>query len=73
MIAAHLQPSDAKGLLELYTSDARVARGNAVDFPPVATRATEQFIARATAPNHEEEPSWVLDGAGHDRAAVPEG
>lgn len=68
LVLRPLQPSD-EGLLELYTSDARVAKGTRSIPHPLPPGATEQFIARATAPKREEDV-WVLDGAGHDRAAV---
>lgn len=58
-----------QGLLELYASDARVARGTRSIPHPLPPGATAQFIARATAPERAEDV-WVLDGAGHDRAAV---
>lgn len=68
LVLRPLQPSDA-GLLEMYTSDARVAEGTRSIPHPLPPGATAQFIARATAPNRDEDV-WVMDGAGHDKASV---
>jgi len=68
LVLRPLQTSD-EGLLELYTSDARVAEGTRSIPHPLPPGATAQFIERATAPTREEDV-WVMDGAGHDRAAV---
>lgn len=66
-----LRPLDASdaGLLEMYTSDARVAKGTRSIPHPLPPGATAQFITRATAPTREEDV-WVLDGAGQDRPSV---
>lgn len=63
-----LQPSD-EALLELYTSDARVAEGTRSIPHPLPPGETAQFIAQNTSAKREEDV-WVLDGSGHDRAAV---
>jgi len=68
LVLRPLQPSD-EGLLEMHTSDRRVAEGTRSIPHPLPPGATAQFITRATAPIREEDV-WVMDGAGHDRAAV---
>lgn len=60
MVLRALQPSDA-GLLTLFTGDERVAR-NTSSFPhPLPPGWTEQFLARADAPDRGED-FWALDG-----------
>ncbi|RVV99745.1 N-acetyltransferase [Mesobaculum littorinae] len=53
--------SDA-GLLKLYTSDERVARGSRSIPHPLPPGATEHFIARAQSPDRSEDV-WVMDGS----------
>ena len=55
-----VQKSDS-GLLEMYTSDARIARGTRSIPHPLPPGATEAFVARALARNDED--IWVLDGS----------
>ncbi len=50
------------GLLALYTGDKRVAEGTRSIPHPLPPGATEQFIARATAADRDEDV-WVLDGS----------
>ncbi len=68
MVLRPLQPSDA-GLLALYTGDKRVAEGTRSIPHPLPPGATEQFIARVTAPKREEDV-WVLDGSMADASSV---
>lgn len=68
MILRPLQPSDA-ALLALYTGDKRVAEGTRSIPHPLPPGATEQFIARVTAPEREEDV-WVLDGSMADASSV---
>lgn len=55
------QQSDA-GLLGLYTSDERVARGTRTIPHPLPPGATEAYIARANALARDEDV-WVMDGS----------
>ncbi|MDE3081105.1 MAG: GNAT family N-acetyltransferase [Paracoccaceae bacterium] len=63
-----LRKSDA-GLIALYTADRRVAEATRSIPHPLPPGATEAFIARATAPEREEDV-WVLDGSDHGLAEV---
>ena len=49
------------GLLEMYTSDERIARGTRSIPHPLPPGATDAFVARAMARNDED--IWVLDGS----------
>lgn len=55
-----LRASDA-GLIGMYTADRRVAAGTRSIPHPLPPGATEAFIARALAPDSDEDV-WVLDG-----------
>ena len=55
-----LRRSD-KGLIELYASDARVARMTTSVPHPLPPGSTEAFITRATAEQREEDV-WAIDG-----------
>ncbi|NBB97206.1 MAG: GNAT family N-acetyltransferase [Alphaproteobacteria bacterium] len=68
LVLRPLQPSD-EALLELYTSDARLAEGTRSIPHPLPPGVTAQFIARATATPRQEDV-WVMDGAGYDKASV---
>ncbi|TVR48549.1 MAG: N-acetyltransferase [Rhodobacteraceae bacterium] len=68
LILRPLQPSDA-GPLALYTGDKRVAEGTRSIPHPLPPGATEQFIARATSPERDEDV-WVLDGSGVGSSTV---
>ncbi len=68
LVLRPLQAAD-EGLLEFYTSDARVAEGTRSIPHPLPPGATAQFIARALSDKREEDV-WVMDGAGHDKASV---
>ena len=50
-----------KGLIELYASDARVARMTTSVPHPLPPGSTEAFITRATAEQREEDV-WAIDG-----------
>ncbi len=60
LVLRPLVPSD-DALLALYTSDKRVAVGTRSIPHPLPPGATEQFIARATAPDRREDV-WAMDG-----------
>ena len=62
-----LRRSDA-GLLALHTGDVRVARMTSSIPHPLPVGTTEAFIARANAPDRDEEV-WVIDG---HRQGLPE-
>lgn len=49
------------GLLSLYVGDPRVARATRSVPHPLPPGATEAFVARAAAPEREED-AWVMDG-----------
>ncbi len=68
LVLRPLAQSDA-ALLALYTSDKRVAEGTRSIPHPLPPGATEQFIARSTAPEREEDV-WVLDGSVSGAAQV---
>ena len=61
LVLRPLTNADA-GLLALYTSDKRIAEGTRSIPHPLPPGATEQFIARSTAPDREEDV-WALDGS----------
>ena len=56
-----VRQSDA-GLIELYASDERVARGTTIIPHPLPQGATEALIERALAPDRDEDV-WVIDGS----------
>ena len=68
LILRPLQRTDA-GPLALHTGDRRVAEGTRSIPHPLPPGATEQFIARAVAPDREEDV-WVLDGSGVGSSSV---
>lgn len=55
--------SDA-GLLEMYASDERVARGSRAIPHPLPPGSVEAMIARAQLPDRTEDV-WILDGSAH--------
>ena len=63
-----LRKSDA-GLLELYSSDERIARSTTSIPHPLPPGTTEAFIARVTADDRREDV-WVLDGSAHGHAEL---
>lgn len=63
-----LRKSDA-GLLELYSSDERIARSTTNIAHPLPPAATEAFIARVTSDDRSEEV-WVLDGSANGHAEL---
>jgi len=63
-----LRKSDA-GLLELYSSDERIARSTTSIPHPLPPGTTEAFIARVTADDRREDV-WVLDGTAHGHAEL---
>ncbi len=63
-----LRKSDA-GLIEMYASDERVARGTRSIPHPLPPGATEAFVARGLASDRAED-IWVMDGAGHGLSEV---
>lgn len=63
-----LRKSDA-GLLELYSSDKRIARSTTSIPHPLPPGTTEAFIDRVTNPEQNEQV-WVLDGSAHDHAEL---
>jgi len=67
-ILRSLRKSDA-GLLEMHTSDERVARGTRSIPHPLPPGATEAFIVRAQSPERAADV-WVMDGASQGHAEV---
>lgn len=63
-----LRRSDS-GLIEMYSSDERVARGTRTIPHPLPPGATEAFIARSHAPDRTED-IWVLDGSAQGLSEV---
>jgi len=63
-----LRKSDA-GLLELYSSDERIARSTSSIPHPLPPGTTEAFIARVTAEDRREDV-WVLDGSAYGHAEL---
>ncbi len=63
-----LRKSDA-GLLELYSSDERIARSTTSIPHPLPPGTTEAFIARVTADDRREDV-WVLDGTAYGHAEL---
>ncbi len=63
-----LRKSDA-GLLELYSSDERIARSTTNIAHPLPPGATEAFITRVTGDDRSEEV-WVLDGSAFGHAEL---
>ncbi len=63
-----LRKSDA-GLIEMYASDERVARGTRSIPHPLPPGATEAFVARGLASDRAED-IWVMDGAAHGLSEV---
>ena len=63
-----LRKSDA-GLLELYSSDKRIARSTTTIPHPLPPGTTEAFISRVTGETRREEV-WVLDGSAHGHAEL---
>jgi RimJ/RimL family protein N-acetyltransferase len=63
-----LRMSDA-GLIELYTSDRRVAEGTRTVPHPLPPGVTEAFVARVLADNRGED-IWVMDGSELGHAEV---
>lgn len=57
------QKSDA-GLIEMYASDVRVARGSRAIPHPMPPGAVEALINRALADDREEDV-WIMDGSAH--------
>lgn len=57
------------GLLEMYTSDIRVARGTQSIPHPLPPGAIQAFIARCSADGRNEDV-WVMDGSKHGHAEV---
>lgn len=58
-----VRSSDA-GMIAFYAADARVARGTRAIPHPLPPGATEAFVARAQAPDRDED-IWVIDGSVH--------
>lgn len=63
-----LRKSDA-GLIHMYASDERVARGTRSIPHPLPPGATEAFVARGLASDRAEDV-WVMDGAAHGLSEV---
>jgi RimJ/RimL family protein N-acetyltransferase len=63
-----LRKSDA-GLIQMYASDERVARGTRSIPHPLPPGATEAFVARGLASDRAED-IWVMDGAAHGLSEV---
>jgi len=63
-----LRKSDA-GLIQMYASDDRVARGTRSIPHPLPPGATEAFVARGLASDRAEDV-WVMDGAAHGLSEV---
>ncbi len=63
-----LRKSDA-GLLELYSSDERIARSTSSIPHPLPPGTTEAFIARVMAEDRREDV-WVLDGSAYGHAEL---
>jgi RimJ/RimL family protein N-acetyltransferase len=63
-----LRKSDA-GLIQMYASDERVARGTRSIPHPLPPGATEAFVARGLASDRAEDV-WVMDGAAHGLSEV---
>ena len=63
-----LRKSDA-GLLELYSSDERIARSTSSIPHPLPPGTTEAFIARVMAEDRREDV-WVLDGLAYGHAEL---
>ncbi|PHQ99961.1 MAG: GNAT family N-acetyltransferase [Marinosulfonomonas sp.] len=63
-----LRKSDA-GLLELYSSDERIARATSTIPHPLPPGTTEAFIARVMAEDRREEV-WAMDGMAHGHAEL---
>ena len=57
------------GLIEMYTSDLRVARMTQSIPHPIPPGSTEAFVTRAMADDRDEDV-WVMDGLKTDRAEV---
>ena len=68
LILRPLRRSD-RGLLEMYTSDERVARMTRSIPHPLPPGATEAFIQRALAEDRDEDV-WVMDASRDDRAEL---
>ncbi len=63
-----VQKSDS-GLIAMYASDERVARGTRHIPHPLPPGAVDAMIARANV-NNKEEDIWVIDGSAHNHAEV---
>lgn len=63
-----VRKSDA-GLLEMHTSDERVARATRTIAHPLPPGATEGFIARAMSPERTQDV-WIMDGSRSGHAEV---
>jgi len=63
-----LQKSDA-GLLELYSSDKRIARSTSSIPHPLPPGTTDAFIARVTAED-QNECVWALDGSSYGHSEL---
>jgi RimJ/RimL family protein N-acetyltransferase len=63
-----LRASDA-GLIQMYASDERVAKGTRSIPHPLPPGATEAFVARGLASDRAEDV-WVMDGAAHGLSEV---
>jgi RimJ/RimL family protein N-acetyltransferase len=63
-----LRKSDA-GLIHMYASDERVARGTRSIPHPLPPGATEAYVARGLASDRAED-IWVMDGAAHGLSEV---
>jgi RimJ/RimL family protein N-acetyltransferase len=63
-----LRKSDA-GLIQMYASDERVAKGTRSIPHPLPPGATEAFVARGLASDRAED-IWVMDGAAHGLSEV---
>ncbi len=61
-----IQKSDA-GLIAMYASDERIARGSRAIAHPLAPGTVEAMIDRAQLPDRTED-IWVMDGSAHDHA-----
>lgn len=68
LILRPLRRSD-RGLLEMYTSDERVARMTRSIPHPLPPGATEAFIQRSLADKRDEDV-WVMDASRSDRAEL---
>ncbi|MEZ5779748.1 MAG: GNAT family N-acetyltransferase [Paracoccaceae bacterium] len=63
-----LRKSDT-GLIEMYTSERRIAEGTRTIPHPLPPGATEAFVARVTAEGHTQDV-WVLDASERGHAEV---